>query len=642
VAVVAKPSPKSFSTLVFKQIDTAWIVQQELPINGNDIALNADGSILLTSDNTSGAFIYTRIGTLWSEKQKIAETGKGSMSADGSTIMFAGNTAPVVYTRGGTGSWVKQSTTFGQSTGISVALSADGSTGFTGDTRDTSMIPKQNPAPFAPEPVGGPQSLGAVYAFAAGTPITPPAIAATAITFTNTTTNSTTLSWTKGNGTKRAVFMRPGISGYPTVFNGVGYTANPAYGANPEMGLSGWYCVYNGDGTSVNITGLTQAASYIAAVLEYNGDYGAQQYSPQANNIAVVSTQGLNIQASNLTFNNITGTGATANWVNGSGIYRAVFVSKGNSGTPLPANAFYTANTNFGSGSQIGNSGWYCVAYFSGSTVNITGLTIGQTYRVAVMEANYNHPASRPEFIQNDIAPANVTTQVAAPTGYAANLSFSNTKANSTTLSWTSSNGAARAVFLKAGSTGAPAVVQGTTYSANSSFGLGTQVGTNGWYCIYNGTGNTVNITGLSASTTYRTIVLEYNGPAGNEAYNLSRYNQINVTTPAAAGLMMASINKTGIAPENIGGPVVANNILSPNGDGKNDIWIVNNLEFHPNNIVSVVDAGGTVVFSKKGYANDWAGTYKGDVLKEGTYYYTIDLGNLSTLRGFFTVVRDK
>ena len=87
---------------------------------------------------------------------------------------------------------------------------------------------------------------------------------------------------------------------------------------------------------------------------------------------------------------------------------------------------------------------------------------------------------------------------------------------------------------------------------------------------------------------------------------------------------------------------VEANNILSPNGDGVNDIWVVKNIAFYPNNTVTVYDRTGKVVYTRKNYQNDWAGTYQGSVLNEGTYYYLVDLGNGSNLKGFITVVRDR
>ncbi len=82
-----------------------------------------------------------------------------------------------------------------------------------------------------------------------------------------------------------------------------------------------------------------------------------------------------------------------------------------------------------------------------------------------------------------------------------------------------------------------------------------------------------------------------------------------------------------------------ANNILSPNGDGINDIWVVKNIAFFPDNMVSIYDKEGKMVFAKKGYANDWDGSYRGTVVKEGIYYYSINLGDGTVKKGFITVV---
>ena len=84
---------------------------------------------------------------------------------------------------------------------------------------------------------------------------------------------------------------------------------------------------------------------------------------------------------------------------------------------------------------------------------------------------------------------------------------------------------------------------------------------------------------------------------------------------------------------------VEANNILSPNGDGINDVWVVKNIALYPDNTVTVYNKAGQVVFTKKGYANDWDGAYRGSVVTEGTYYYLIDLGNGNSVKGFITVV---
>ena len=85
-----------------------------------------------------------------------------------------------------------------------------------------------------------------------------------------------------------------------------------------------------------------------------------------------------------------------------------------------------------------------------------------------------------------------------------------------------------------------------------------------------------------------------------------------------------------------------ANNIITPNGDGKNDYWVIKNIDYYPNNTVKVFDKGGRIVFSKQGYTNDWNGTYNNAPLSQGTYYYVIDFGaGIGVFKGFITIIRD-
>lgn len=84
-----------------------------------------------------------------------------------------------------------------------------------------------------------------------------------------------------------------------------------------------------------------------------------------------------------------------------------------------------------------------------------------------------------------------------------------------------------------------------------------------------------------------------------------------------------------------------ASNMITPNGDGKNDVWVVKNLEDFPVNELSVYNREGKLVYSKVGYDNSWDGTYNGMALIEDTYYYvlTIDSGK-KVLKGFVSLVR--
>ena len=110
------------------------------------------------------------------------------------------------------------------------------------------------------------------------------------------------------------------------------------------------------------------------------------------------------------------------------------------------------------------------------------------------------------------------------------------------------------------------------------------------------------------------------------------------VTGTSAAGCVSTQeITITVIEDYNL----VANNVLTPNGDGKNDFFVIKNIDMYPNNEVRVFDRAGRSVYSKRGYNNEWDGTINGIPLDEETYYYIIDLGNgVKTKKGFISIVR--
>jgi gliding motility-associated-like protein len=87
---------------------------------------------------------------------------------------------------------------------------------------------------------------------------------------------------------------------------------------------------------------------------------------------------------------------------------------------------------------------------------------------------------------------------------------------------------------------------------------------------------------------------------------------------------------------------VKATNIMSPNGDGINDKWTIDNLDLFPNNLVKIFDKSGRMIYSKKGYDNSWDATLNGMPLSKGTYYYIVDFGTKDkVIRGAITIVRE-
>lgn len=69
-------------------------------------------------------------------------------------------------------------------------------------------------------------------------------------------------------------------------------------------------------------------------------------------------------------------------------------------------------------------------------------------------------------------------------------------------------------------------------------------------------------------------------------------------------------------------------NGFTPNGDGKNDTWIIDYIEQFPNNTVEIFNRWGDIIFTSKGYQTPFDGKYKGGDLPVGTYYYVIHLNH--------------
>ena len=71
---------------------------------------------------------------------------------------------------------------------------------------------------------------------------------------------------------------------------------------------------------------------------------------------------------------------------------------------------------------------------------------------------------------------------------------------------------------------------------------------------------------------------------------------------------------------------------VSPNGDGINDFFEIQNIENHPNNELLIYTRSGVVIFSTRNYRNNWSGTTDNGLVPEGSYYFTLDLEGDGTL----------
>ena len=84
-------------------------------------------------------------------------------------------------------------------------------------------------------------------------------------------------------------------------------------------------------------------------------------------------------------------------------------------------------------------------------------------------------------------------------------------------------------------------------------------------------------------------------------------------------------------------------NVITPDENGQNDYWEIENIEFYPDAKVQIFNRWGEMVYEKTGYQNDWQGTYENDQLPDGSYYYVISFPDTDfNYRGSITLLRNK
>ncbi|HRH50653.1 MAG TPA: gliding motility-associated C-terminal domain-containing protein [Panacibacter sp.] len=82
-------------------------------------------------------------------------------------------------------------------------------------------------------------------------------------------------------------------------------------------------------------------------------------------------------------------------------------------------------------------------------------------------------------------------------------------------------------------------------------------------------------------------------------------------------------------------------NAFSPNKDGINDVWNIQNLNTYPDATVAIFNRYGQKIYYSVGYTNPWNGTYNGKDLPVGTYYYIIDTKKtVKPFSGSVTILR--
>ncbi|MBN2892898.1 MAG: gliding motility-associated C-terminal domain-containing protein [Bacteroidales bacterium] len=81
-------------------------------------------------------------------------------------------------------------------------------------------------------------------------------------------------------------------------------------------------------------------------------------------------------------------------------------------------------------------------------------------------------------------------------------------------------------------------------------------------------------------------------------------------------------------------------NLITPDGNGKNDYWVVNGIRDLEGYTLTIYNKLGEIVFQTDDYDNSWNATYNGQELPGGTYYYIFSYGRSTSYSGFISVVR--
>ncbi len=84
-------------------------------------------------------------------------------------------------------------------------------------------------------------------------------------------------------------------------------------------------------------------------------------------------------------------------------------------------------------------------------------------------------------------------------------------------------------------------------------------------------------------------------------------------------------------------------NFVTPDGNGKNDTWIIENIETYPSNQVTILNELGHKIWSMDSYDNTWDGRNKtGEIIADGTYYYIISFsGSDKIYKGDLLLIRN-
>ncbi len=235
------------------------------------------------------------------------------------------------------------------------------------------------------------------------------------------------------------------------------------------------------------------------------------------------------------------------------------------SGSNLTADITITAPSLF----QVSTDG---SSYGSTKTLTRSGVSVGTTTVYVMFSPSSADGAHSGTVTMSTTGAANGTVSVSGnaistePTTVSSAITFTNPASTSLGISWTNGNGASHLVVVRSGAAIATDPTDGISYTASATFASGTAIGAG--YVVYNSTGSSVTVTGLTKGTWYFVNVYELNGSGGTENYRTSTFAtsyQMAAGTITAVGSGLWS-GTSGVWSSGATLPTISDNVVIPSG----------------------------------------------------------------------------
>lgn len=172
-----------------------------------------------------------------------------------------------------------------------------------------------------------------------------------------------------------------------------------------------------------------------------------------------------------------------------------------------------------------------------------------------------------------------------------------------------------------------------------------------------------ISIIGLNIYTTFhdttilegRTISLYAISPATSYTWSPNYFLQFGNTSKADVSPLVTTTYSVFAINENNGcvgmdtvlvrvtpdDELIFYSAFTPNGDGDNDYFFIGNIFKYPDCVLKVYNRYGQVIFTSAGYKNDWDGSYQGNKVPTGTYFYILESGtDKGNYTGTVTILR--